>query len=89
MGMRKYAQLIPAKVRPARAITAQNAIINSPSFFFAFFTAKEIARHPISKANVERIPKMIRSKLSGMIKSIYQKEAANAKTESKSHNGLA
>jgi hypothetical protein len=28
---------------------------------------------------VERIPKMIRSKLSGMIKSIYQKEAVNAK----------
>jgi len=40
MGMRKYAQLIPANVRPASAITAQNTIISSPSFFFAFFNAK-------------------------------------------------
>jgi hypothetical protein len=77
--MIKYAQLIPANVRPASATNAQNAIVSSPSFFLALFIARYIAIPATSKPMVERIPKTMRSTLSGTMKLIYRKEPADAK----------
>jgi len=80
IGIIKYAQLMPAKVRPASATNAQNAIISSPSFFLALCIAKWIATPPTSDPIVERIPKTISSKLSGMMEIIYRNEPAEAKS---------
>lgn len=70
IGIRKYAQHIPAKTNPARATKDQSAILISPSFILAFLTAKYIASPATARARVESTPKTMSRILSGIGSSV-------------------
>ena len=70
--MMKYAKHMPEKTRPASAPNDQNAILSSPSGLFAFLKAK--TRHTVATISPipVRMPKTMRSKLSGRRGSFLQ-----------------
>ena len=65
MGMRKYAQHMPAKTSPASAPKDQSAILSSPSGLFAFLTAKYKQTAAMTRAMTERTPNTLKRMLSG------------------------
>jgi len=65
MGMRKYAQHMPAKTSPASAPKDQSAILSSPSGVFAFLTAKYRQTPATTRAMTERTPNTLKRILSG------------------------
>ena len=51
-------------MKPASATTDQKAIINSLSSLLAFFKARQIAMHPMTKQTLDMVPNTMSSKLS-------------------------
>jgi hypothetical protein len=68
----KYAKDMPEKTRPASAPKDQNAILSSPSGFFAFFTAKTRHKAATMSPIAVSVPKSMRSRLSGRAGSLLQ-----------------